>query len=122
MGEKPTEAYILSLIASILILINSLIILIPFFAFGHFFNRFMGGMMTFWYPMFTGFFIVGLIAGIVILIGSLLLNSKPNQSVTWGTLILVFSILSLFTMGGFLVGAVLGIVGGILAITWKPPT
>jgi len=78
--------------------------------------------MNFWYPMLSGFFIVGLVAGIIILIGSLLLNSKPQQSTTWGTLILIFSILSLFTMGGFLIGAILGIVGGILAITWKPPT
>ena len=39
----------------------------------------------------------------------------------WGTMILVFSIASLFggSMGGFLIGAILGIVGGTLALVVK---
>jgi len=34
--------------------------------------------------------------------------------------VLVFSVLSLLGMGGFFIGAVFGIVGGMLALTWKP--
>jgi hypothetical protein len=37
-------------------------------------------------------------------------------------LILVFSILSFIGLGGFVVGAILGIVGGVLALRWKPST
>ncbi|MEM4545186.1 MAG: DUF6114 domain-containing protein [Nitrososphaerota archaeon] len=33
---------------------------------------------------------------------------------------LIFSIISLVSMGGFIIGAILGIVGGALAIAWKP--
>jgi len=35
-------------------------------------------------------------------------------------MIFAFSIVSLFGMGGFFVGSILGVLGGILAITWKP--
>jgi hypothetical protein len=34
---------------------------------------------------------------------------------------LVFSILSFFGTGGFGVGAVLGIVGAVMTLRWKPP-
>jgi Family of unknown function (DUF6114) len=51
-----------------------------------------------------------------------MLNSKPEEHSTWGTLILIFSVLSIFggAMGGFGVGLILGLIGGVLALTWKP--
>lgn len=66
--------------------------------------------------------IVGAVFGIIVIISALMLNSKPEQHSTWGTLIVIFSVLSIFgsAMGGFGVGLVLGLIGGILAITWKP--
>jgi len=54
---------------------------------------------------------------------AVLLRLKPNQRQTWGILVLVFSILGFFGFGGFIVGSVLGIVGGIMTLRWKlPPT
>jgi hypothetical protein len=50
----------------------------------------------------------------------LLMNT--GEARTWSVLILVFSILSIMGFGGFVVGAVLGIVGGALALRWRPPT
>jgi uncharacterized membrane protein YjjB (DUF3815 family) len=52
-----------------------------------------------------------------------MLNKKPEEHNTWGTLIIVFSVLSVFggAMGGFAAGLILGLIGGILAITWKAP-
>jgi len=44
----------------------------------------------------------------------------PDQQRTWGVLILVFSVLSFLGLGGFVVGAILGIVGGVFALRWKP--
>jgi hypothetical protein len=44
---------------------------------------------------------------------------KPESSGRWGIPILVASIVSLFGMGGFLIGTILGIIGGILALTRK---
>jgi hypothetical protein len=66
--------------------------------------------------------IFGLISGAVVLVSSVMLLTGKGQPRTWSVLILVFSVLSLFGLGGFLVGAVLGIVGGALALQWKPPT
>src|SRR6266567_4033354 len=52
---------------------------------------------------------------------AVLLRLKPNQRQTWGILVLVFSILGFFGFGGFIVGSVLGIVGGIMTLRWRPP-
>ena len=64
---------------------------------------------------------IGLVSGIIVLVSSVMLLTGTGQRRTWGILLLVFSVLSLFGMGGFLVGAVLGIVGGALVLKWKPP-
>jgi len=66
--------------------------------------------------------IFGLVSGAVVLVSSMMLLTGRGQRRTWSVLVLVFSVLSLFGLGGFLVGAVLGIVGGALALQWKPST
>jgi len=64
---------------------------------------------------------VGLVSGIVVVIsGAMLRASSPNQRTLWGALVLIFSCLSFFGFGGFIIGAILGIIGGIMALTWKP--
>lgn len=79
------------------------------------------GMMGMWMPWFApAFSAIGLVSGLVILASALTLQSKPEQAQTWGILILVFSVVSLLSVGGFLVGAILGIIAGILALTWRP--
>lgn len=67
--------------------------------------------------------VLGLVFGVIVIISAVMLNNKPQEHATWGSLIVLFSVLSIFgsAMGGFGVGLVLGLVGGILAITWKPP-
>lgn len=67
-----------------------------------------------------GIGLFGLVSGVIVLASAVLLLAVPNQTRTWGVLILVFSILSFLGLGGFVIGAVLGIVGGILALRWKP--
>ena len=64
----------------------------------------------------------GLVCGIIVLISASMLLARVGQHRTWGVLILVFSILSFIGLGGFVVGAILGIVGGVLALRWKPST
>ena len=68
------------------------------------------------------FGILGVVFGAIIIISAVMLNSKPHEHTTWGVLIVVFSVLSIFggAMGGFGIGLVLGLIGGVLAITWKP--
>jgi hypothetical protein len=76
---------------------------------------FVGGIMQ-------GIGLFGLISGIIVLVSGAMLRTNPSQRTLWGTLILVFSVLSFFGTGGFIIGAILGIVGGIMALTWKAPT
>jgi len=64
----------------------------------------------------------GLISGVIVLVSSIMLLTNPSRWRTWGVLILVFSVMSFLGLGGFIVGALLGIVGGILTLRWKPPT
>ena len=66
--------------------------------------------------------IFGLVSGVIVLVSSVMLLTNTGQMRTWSVLILVFSILSFLGMGGFVVGAVLGIVGGALVLKWKPTT
>src|SRR5262245_45073178 len=63
----------------------------------------------------------GLACGAIVTISAILMRLKPSQRQTWGILALVFSILSFFGLGGFIVGAVLGIVGAIMTLRWRPP-
>lgn len=136
--QRPTAAFILSLIAGVLILLGGLFgTMIGMIGFTGMMGGFggmggmmggMGGMMGLGGPtglgFMMGFGLIGLIAGIVIIYAAIMLNSKPEQASTWGTLILVFSIVSLFggAMGGLGLGFILGLIGGILALTWKPPS
>ena len=64
----------------------------------------------------------GLISGTIVLASAVMLQVNPSRRRTWGVLILVFSVLSFLGTGGLVVGAILGIVGGVKALTWKPPT
>lgn len=67
-----------------------------------------------------GIGLFGLASGAIVLASAILLSAAPGQRRTWGVLILVFSVLSFLGLGGFVIGAVLGILGGALALRWKP--
>jgi len=64
----------------------------------------------------------GLISGIIVMASAVLLRVNTGQREVWGILILVFSVLSFLGPGGFFVGAILGILGGIMTLMWKPST
>jgi len=131
--EKPTAAYLLSLIGGVFIILGGgMVSMMGAFWFGGMMGgyRGWGGMMGYGVPGygmmgwlgFGLFGILGIVFGVIIIISALMLNSKPQEHSTWGMLIIVFSALSIFggAMGGLGVGLVLGLVGGILALTWKP--
>ena len=65
---------------------------------------------------------IGVVCGIIMIVGSLLMNSENKSRVRAGAiLVLVFTIIgSLFTIGGFIIGFILGLVGSILGLTLKP--
>src|SRR5256712_4391617 len=110
VAEKPTAAFVLSLLAGIFILLGGALLA----AIG-------AAIFAFVPAVGLVFGVVGLVFGILVLVGAVMLYTHPDQHVTWGVIILVFSILSIFTaLGGFLIGLILGIIGGALAIAWKP--
>ncbi|TLM98515.1 hypothetical protein FDZ71_17020 [bacterium] len=100
-----TAAILISLVAGILIILGSLYATI-------------GGIgMT-----------LRVVSGILVLISAIMLKIRPGEATrglrvccrAWGTMILVFSIVSFFggSLGGF-IGAILGTVGGALALVVK---
>lgn len=61
----------------------------------------------------------GVLAGIVVLLGAVMLYVRPQQHRTWGLVVLVVSAIDFFVgMGGLLAGA-LGVIGGALAMAGK---
>jgi uncharacterized membrane-anchored protein len=62
---------------------------------------------------------VGVVSGILVLIGALMIYYKRSeQAKTLGIVVLIFSTVTLIGGGGgFLIGTILGIIGGALAIS-----
>lgn len=101
---RPTTAFVLGLTGGVLIVVASMFFIL----------------------LFSGFFgfnfrdLLALIFGILVIVGSVLMYRFPSQHVTWGVIVLIFSIASIIGFGGFIAGLVLGIVGGALGIAWNP--
>ena len=145
--EKPTVAFVLSLLAGIFILLGGGMTSMMGLWFGGYQGQYpyYGGMMGgyngyggygwmfnmmngYGFGMMRGFGYVfgllGLIFGAIVIISALMLMRKPEDHSTWGTVIVIFSVLSIFgsMMAGFGIGLILGLIGGILAIAWKRST
>jgi len=116
MSEKPTAAFVLSLIAGILVLLTGIIL------------AFAGGLAAMLLPFgeVVGLVIalaaVNVVLGILIIVGAIFINSgEPGKVKTGSILVLVLSIISLFAGGGgFFIGFILGLIGGILGLRWRP--
>lgn len=61
--------------------------------------------------------IVGIVSGTMVIIGAIMIYVQPLHIRKWGMLIWFFSSLSFFGIGGFIIGGILGIIGGFLAVT-----
>ena len=122
--ETPLTAFILSLIGGAFILVSGFALSLWSLYGGPWFNGMMRGMTMmgrFGFPsnLMVGFELVGLISGVLVVIGAIMMRVHPGEHVAWGTIVLVFSITSFLGMGGFIIGALLGIAGGALALSWR---
>lgn len=70
-------------------------------------------------PLF-GLGILAASFGVLMMFGGFRLNSRPQEHRKWGAIVLVFSILSWFVGAGEFVGFILGVIGAVLGIEWKP--
>jgi hypothetical protein len=124
-------AFILSTLGGLLIVVNGIFSSMWFMTGELPFIGMMGGfggMMSGFHEMMGGlgiplsfmssFSLIGLVSGIFVIIGALMLRAQPSEHRSWGLVILVFSITSFLGTGGFILGAILGVIGGSLAITW----
>ncbi len=129
--EKPVTPFVLSLIGGVFILLGAFTMSI--FAFGTMRMMNMMGMMS---GMMTSMYdemgmgatmgsarvlgLLGLASGTMVILGAVLIYTRPAESQVWGTVVLAFSLVSILgSMGGFLVGLILGVIGGSLALSWK---
>src|SRR2546426_342960 len=116
MAEKPTAAFVLSLIGGIFILLGAIVVMALASVIGSL--MLIGGgdpNLAYLYGA------VGLIFAILVLVGAVMLWMKPQQHVMWGVVVLLFSLFSIITTGGFFIGLILGLIGGILGVALKPP-
>ncbi len=116
--NKPSAAYVLSLLGGIFGLLGSL----AFIAFGaiaymelNSYSYYYGvdyGMFGWGWTTLIGFGAWMLITSILIIVFAGKLKANPMEHSKWGALILVFSLIG--------VGGILAFIGGILALVYKP--
>jgi zinc-ribbon domain len=115
MAERPTAAFILSLLGAIFYLIGglgvaaiaSIALIIP-----------IAGLAIF------AIGLVGIVSGVIMLIGAAMMNSSDKGRVRTGSvLVLVFLLIgAIFTIGGLFIGFLLALIGSIIGLTWNPTT
>jgi hypothetical protein len=118
-SEKPNRTLTLSLIAGLLIVCNAVAVGVAGAYFPWIFPTLPGSDNNATVP-FTTIAVIALICGALVLFVAIMLRIKPEKKKVWGILIIVFSIPSVITGGGFIVGFILGIIGGVKAVRWKP--
>jgi hypothetical protein len=113
--EKSTKAFTLSLVAGLLIVCNAVAVGVAGTYFPSIFPTLPGSDNNAAIP-FTTISVIALICGALILFAAIMLRIKPENKKAWGILITVFAIPSVITGGGFIIGFILSIVGGFLAL------
>jgi len=108
--ESPSVAFGLALAGGIIIILVGIVVA----ALGAAFTLFIAGL--------GGIFgLVGIVWGVLIIVFANLLRSKPEGHVGYGVAIIILALLSwVGAFGGFGLGFLLALIGGILAIVWNP--
>jgi hypothetical protein len=117
--EISARAFTLSLVAGLLIVCNAVAVGVAGAHFPWIFPTLPGSDNNATVP-FTTISVIALICGALVLFGAIMLRIKPRNKKAWGILIIVFSMPSVITGGGFIIGFILGIIGGVKAFRWKP--
>ena len=121
MSQIEKRVFTLSLIAGFLIVCNAVAVGVAGAYFPWIFPTLPGSDNNATVP-FTTISVIALIFGVLVLFGAIMLRIKPENKKALGILIIVFSIPSVITGGGFIIGFIFGIIGGIKALRWKPET
>ncbi len=113
MAEKPTAAFVLSLIGGIFVILGGLLwvsigSVLSFLSLDIGLNATVMG-------------VIGLIFGLIMIVGGVMMYVKPPQHVMWGAIVLILTIVSIpFSFAGIVIGFILALIGGILGLVFKP--
>ncbi len=112
---RATAGFGVSITAGAIVLISALLTLI-FFPVVAFFLSLLGlGFLT---GLGIILVMVGLVCGVLMMIGAALIYI-PGKEAAGAALVLLFSIVSIVVLGGFIVGITMGIVGAALGFAKK---
>ncbi len=107
---RPIAAGALTILGGLFIIAGGLVL------------AFIGGILAAFLGPFSGLFLLGLAVGFLTFVLGILLILLPFAHTVFGIVVVVLAFVSLpFAFGGFVLGFVLALVGGILAIAWSPP-
>jgi hypothetical protein len=70
-------------------------------------------------PWILGISISSIICGGIVLFSGTMMSKDPGNSRLWGILILIMSSLGIISGMGFLIGSILGIIAGVIALSIK---
>jgi hypothetical protein len=126
VADRPTSAFVLSLIGGIITLISGLISINSWFALystlgpGFVYSSLGLGDMASGEAIV--FFIIGAICGTLIIVGAVLQHSGEKSRVRRGSiLVLIASIVGIpSTYFGMFIGGILSVVGAAQGLAWKP--
>jgi hypothetical protein len=109
VAASPTVSYVLALIAGVLVVINGILLILT--------GESLGVMISGEEALIG---VAGVAVGLAMLIFAIRLEDRPDQHVRWGAGIILASAISLVLVGGgLLIGFILGLVAGIIAIAWR---
>jgi hypothetical protein len=132
MSTHPgtTFAFVMSLIGGVIIFVASTVNLVWFLSgaqnfggFGNYMRGFMDGNHNFMgnyassNSFLAGISVIALVCGVIVLMGALMLRVQPRNHTIWAAIIIVFSVISFVGMGGYFIGAILGLIGGIFELS-----
>ena len=131
-NKGTTFAFIVSLVGGLIIIIASILNVVwyssgasNFGGYGSYHGGMMDGYHNFMgsyggsYGFLAGISLVAVICGVIVLMGAIMLRVQPHQHMIWAIVIIVFSAVSFVGMGGFFIGAILGIVGGLFVLATR---
>ncbi|HTT25855.1 MAG TPA: DUF6114 domain-containing protein, partial [Thermoplasmata archaeon] len=98
----PTAGAVLTIIGGVFILLAGLVLAV------------VGSFIALFFPGLAALFFIGLVIGILTLLMGILMLVKPEMKTAWGALTILFAIISIPTaFGGFVIGFILALIGGI---------
>lgn len=112
--RRPTAAFVITLIGGIIIFIGGIVTALFGVAATYLIGWVHSGFLFGAYASS----VIGIITGIIIIISAIMLDTKYKSKITeWSVVALIFTVLSLFNLGGFGVGFILALIGSIIGLS-----